>query len=177
LINGLQVLKNQTDLPTEDLPMRFLSATSLIAALLVSAPALSADTATEAAAKAAFKAFEAGEKSGNYRDFKALVSDQFNAYSHPLQPSRGVFKGAEAKSKMLELVAQREKTPNSLTFSEVVHHCAASTCLFQFNSEGQVGGGFPYKGYNVIALTVQNGKLTGFREYLGDLEPLWFQKK
>ncbi len=157
--------------------MRFLSNISIAVALVVSAPALSADAASEAAAKAAFAAFETGEKSGNYSAFKGLISDQFNAYSHPLQPSRGVFKGGEARAKILELVGQREKTPNALTFSDVAQHCAGNTCLFQFNSEGLVGGGFPYKGYNVIALTVQNGKLTGFREYLGDIEPLWFQKK
>jgi hypothetical protein len=28
-----------------------------------------------------------------------------------------------------------------------------------------------------IALTVAKGKVIGFREYLGDVEPLWFQKK
>jgi ketosteroid isomerase-like protein len=142
----------------------------------LSAP-LFANTAMEKSASAAFAAFGIGERTGNYAGFKALISQNFAVYSHPVQPMRGVFKGASALEKLNELIAQREKTSNGLTFSNIQRFCSGDTCIFQFDSEGLIAGGFPYKGNNIIALSVVGGKVTGFREYLGDVEPMWFQKK
>jgi hypothetical protein len=136
-----------------------------------------AETVIQKTAVAAFAAFGVGEKTGDYSGFKALISEKFALYSHPIQPARGVFKGASALEKMNELIAQREKAPNALTFTNVQRFCSGDTCVFQFDSEGVIAGNFPYKGYNAIALSVIGGKVTGFREYLGDVEPLWFQKK
>jgi hypothetical protein len=147
---------------------------SLIA---LSASSYAKDTAMEKTASAAFAAFGVGEKTGNYAGFKALISQNFAIYSHPVQPVRGVFKGASALKKMNELIAQREMTPNALTFSNIQRFCSGDTCIFQFNSEGLIAGSFPYKGYNIIALSVVGGKIAGFREYLGDVEPMWFQNK
>ncbi len=125
-------------------------------------------------AKQAFAAWEKGENSGDYSDFKRLISPNFAFYSHPLQPSRGVSKGKEALSQMNELIKAREKTPNNLKFSNVVVSFGGSTFIFQFDSEGKVGAN-DYKGWNVIALTIENGKVIGFREYFGDIEPAWFK--
>jgi hypothetical protein len=150
---------------------------ALFGFLALSTSIVAQTTPIEASASAAFAAFGFGEKTGDYSNFKALISKNFALYSHPIQPMRGVFKGALALEKMNELVAQREKTPNALTFSNVLRSCSSDTCIFQFDSEGLVAGSFPYKGYNTIALSVADGKITGFREYLGDVEPAWFQKK
>jgi hypothetical protein len=145
--------------------------------LTINGTAYAKELSVEKTATAAFAAFSVGEKTGDYSSFKKFISDGFLLYSHPVQPIRGVFNGAMAKDKMDELIAQREKTPNALTFSNVQHFCKGSSCVFQFDSEGLIAGNFPYKGYNAIALTVAKGKVIGFREYLGDVEPLWFQKK
>lgn len=125
----------------------------------------------------AFKAWETGESGGGYKEFSDLLSSDFDLYSHPLQPSRGVFTGKDALSKMNELIQSREKTPNSLRFK--LHHqtCSKSVCSFVFDSEGKVAGGYPYKGWNVIVIGTKNGKVTSFREFLGDIDPSWFQKK
>lgn len=125
-------------------------------------------------AKQAFAAWENGENSGDYSDFKGLLSPNFAFYSHPIQPNRGIFKGKEALSKMNELIKSRGKTPNNLKFSNVVVASGGNTFVFQFDSEGKVGGN-DYKGWNAIALTIESGKVTGFREYFGDVEPAWFK--
>jgi hypothetical protein len=149
---------------------------TLCCLIIVSTSVFAKDTRMEKTASAAFAAFGVGEKTGDYSGFKALISQSFALYSHPVQPMRGVFTGAIALEKMNELIAQRGKTPNALLFSKVKRLCSGDTCIFQFDSEGLVAGRFPYKGYNTIALTVIDGKITGFREYLGDVEPAWFQK-
>jgi hypothetical protein len=145
--------------------------------LSINGTAYAKDLGVEKTATAAFAAFGAGEKTGDYTSFKKFIGGDFSLYSHPVQPIRGVFIGAIARDKIGELIAKREKTPNALTFSNVQHFCKGSSCVFQFDSEGLIAGSFPYKGYNAIALTVAKGKVIGFREYLGDVEPLWFQKK
>lgn len=125
-------------------------------------------------AKQAFAAWEKGENSGDYSDFKAMLSPNFAIYSHPLQPSRGVYRGKEALLKMNELIEEREKAPNNLKFSNVLVTSGDNTFVFQFDSEGKVGS-YDYKGWNAISLTIENGKITGFREYFGDVEPDWFK--
>ncbi len=125
-------------------------------------------------AKQAFAAWEKGENSGDYSDFKTLLSPNFAFYSHPLQPSRGVYTGKEALSQMNELIKAREKAPNNLKFSNVVVTSGGGTFVFQFDSEGKVGA-YDYKGWNAISLTIENDKITGFREYFGDIEPAWFK--
>jgi hypothetical protein len=154
-----------------------LNALAFCSFVTLSSTICAKEAAVERTAAAAFAAFGVGEKTGDYARFKALLSPNFALYSHPIQPSRGVFKGASALENMNELISQREKTPNALTFTNVQRFCSGDTCIFQFDSEGIIAGSFPYKGYNSIALSVVSGKVTGFREYLGDVEPMWFQKK
>ena len=125
-------------------------------------------------AKQAFAAWEKGENSGDYGDFKAMLSPNFAFYSHPLRPGRGVYKGKEAFLKTNTLIEEREKAPNNLKFSNILVTSGDNTFVFQFDSEGKVGG-HDYKGWNTISLTIENGKITGFREYFGDVEPAWFK--
>lgn len=123
----------------------------------------------------AFAAWEKGESSGDYDDFKLLLgAAEFEIFSHPLAPARGTFRGSDALAKMRELIAGREKTPNALRFSNVSIAAGEEVFVFQFDSEGTVAGGFVYRGWNAIALTIKNGKIVGFREYVGDLDPAWF---
>jgi ketosteroid isomerase-like protein len=126
-------------------------------------------------AKRAFAAWEVGENSGDYEAFKKLLAADFELFSHPLQPARGVFKGVQALAKMNELIASREKSPNNLRFSNITITQNENTFVFMFDSAGKVAGDFDYKGWNAIALTVKTGKIVGFREYFGDVEPNWFK--
>lgn len=126
-------------------------------------------------AQAAFRAWEKGENTGDYQDFKNLLSPHFNLFSHPLQPARGVFKDSIALTKINELIALREKSPNNLKFSNIQMTKNQNTYVFIFDSEGKVGGGFSYLGWNIIVLIVEQSKVTGFREYFGDIEPNWFK--
>jgi len=126
-------------------------------------------------AERAFAAWEKGENSGDYADFKKLLAPDFEIFSHPLQPSRGIFKGAAALAKMNELIASRKKSPNNLKFSNIIVTNNRNTFVFLFDSAGPVAGGFPYRGWNAVALTVKNNRISGFREYFGDVEPNWFK--
>jgi ketosteroid isomerase-like protein len=149
------------------------SATSPVAPSVQS----TAPSSQAAAAANAFRAWEKGESTGNYADFRAALSADFSLFSHPVQPARGVFRGLEAREKMNQLIDQRSQNPNQLKFANVRQHQTSDSFVFEFDSEGKVSG-FPYKGWNAIALTIgTDGRVTGFREYLGDIDPAWFQKR
>ncbi|GAB3227125.1 hypothetical protein [Spirosoma arcticum] len=123
-------------------------------------------------AQLAFQAWARGEQTGLYDDYKALLSDSFRLFSHPLL---GRFIESEALACMLALIAEREKTPNQLVFSNIGMASGENTFLFQFDSVGTVSGGFSYQGYNIIGFVVEDGRVTGFREYFGHIDPQWFK--
>jgi ketosteroid isomerase-like protein len=122
----------------------------------------------------AFDAWQAGESSGDYSKFRALLADDFEIFSHPITPDRGVVKGTEAKKRLLKLIEDRRAKPNQLRFSNVRVFQSGREFVFQFDSEGKIAGSFPYRGWNTVALTIADGKVVGFREYLGDVDPKWF---
>jgi hypothetical protein len=127
----------------------------------------------KALAQTAISAWEKGESSGDYSDFKSLLATDFNLFSHPLM---GRFSGREAKAKMDAIIAEREKLPNALTFSEVMITTGDNYALIAFNSEGTVmDGKYPYQGYNVIGFKLTGGKISGFREYFGFVDPAMFK--
>jgi hypothetical protein len=129
------------------------------------------------AAQKAFTAWEKGESTGNYADFKAALSPDFNLFSHPVQPARGVYSGSKAKELMTQLIDQRTQNPNQLKFANVRQYPSQNSFMFEFDSEGKVSG-YPYKGWNVIQISIgADNKVVGFREYLGDIDPAWFQKR
>lgn len=127
----------------------------------------------------AFKAWETGESTGNYTAFRQLMAPGFHTFAHPLRtdgkPTQ--LSGATARQHMEALMQARTANPNQLRFRNVVASYGDSTAVFQFDSEGTLAGGYPYRGYNVIALTIRGGQVVGFQEYFGDIDPLWFQTK
>ena len=152
---------------------------SLGALLLTSLLGLAAAAPTAAPANPAalaqrvFEAWQQGEKTGDYATFKTFLGPKFRQFSHPLS---GQHAGAAGLARLRALVAEREKTPNHLTFSQVERTGSAALFTFHFNSAGTVAGGMAYEGYNAISLRIENGHLTGFREYFGYVNPAWFQK-
>jgi hypothetical protein len=134
-------------------------------------------SAQASAAQRALLAWEKGESTGNYADFKATLSPDFNLFSHPVQPARGVFTGSKAREMMMQLMDQRTQTPNQLKFANLRQHQSQNSFMFEFDSEGKVSG-YPYKGWNVIHISIgPDNKVVSFREYLGDIDPAWFQKR
>lgn len=123
-------------------------------------------------AETAFDAWGIGERTGDYSAFKRFLSPSFQEFSHPLL---GYHQGGEALAQMNALIASREKAPNQLVFSARQLIYNDQQYVFLFNSDGKVAGDFPYHGYNVIVLRVDKGKLTGFREYFGMIDPNWFK--
>jgi ketosteroid isomerase-like protein len=126
------------------------------------------------AAETAFQAWAKGELTGDYTDFKSLISENFVRFSHPFSVSRGSYTGSLARQMMVQLIASREAQPNHLTFSNITSAIGDNTVIFQFDSQGTVGGGYPYQGWNIIAITIENEQVVGFREYFGDIDPSWF---
>ncbi len=126
-----------------------------------------------ATGKTAITAWEKGENTGNYNDFKALLSTEFNSFSHPLI---GKFIDTEAKLKLNNLIAERENVSNNLTFSNLTYTSSPTSIAFQFNSKGMVQGGkFPYEGFNIIVFHIAKNKIIGFQEYFGFVDPNWFK--
>jgi hypothetical protein len=121
----------------------------------------------------AFDAWQIGERTGKYDDFKKLLSKNFNVFSHPLI---GKYSGAEALVKMQNLIGEREKLSNALTFTDVKTFSDDTKVIFQFNSQGTVQNGkFPYQGFNIIIFHIQNDEIVGFQEYFGFIDPNWFK--
>ena len=130
-------------------------------------------------ANRAFAAWQKGEHDGVYDDFLALMSarEEFVIYSHPLE-KRGVLRGGEGYDALRELIAGRIKNPNQLTFSNAKVYENGGEIAVQFDSNGRTAGSAaPYNGYNAIFFTIKDGKVAGFREYLGYIDPAWFQAK
>jgi hypothetical protein len=144
---------------------------------LTQAQAPATASAQASAAQRAFLAWEKGENTGNYADFKAALSPDFSLFSHPVQPARGVYTASKAKEMITQLIDQRTQTPNQLKFTNVRQYQWQSSFMFEFDSEGKVSG-YPYKGWNAIHIAIDpDNKVVSFREYLGDIDPAWFQKR
>jgi hypothetical protein len=123
--------------------------------------------------KKAFDAWQIGERTGNYTDFKALLSKNFNSFSHPLI---GRFANGEALNAMLKLIADRKITPNNLEFSNAIFSSNANSITIQFDSKGMVqNNAFAYAGYNIIVFEIENSNISGFKEYFGFVDPNWFK--
>ncbi|MBC8084373.1 MAG: hypothetical protein H7Z21_14315 [Hymenobacter sp.] len=148
---------------------------SLLSGLGLAAVAagLAAPSTPPSVGEQAFRAWALGEQTGNYTPFRALLGPGFRSFAHPL---RGRFAGAEARAQLEALLAEREAVPNALTFSNVVVTANADAVVYQFDSAGQVAGGYAYQGYNVLAFEVTDGALVGLREYFGYVDPQWFQQ-
>ena len=130
-------------------------------------------------AELALKAWEEGEHGGNYQDFKALLSPEFGFFAHPMVAG-GTAYGAAALEQMLELMRGQEQNPNHLsfshpTFSQGVDVRGEPKVVVEFDSEGTLAGGAMVKSRNAIVFGVQDGKITGFREYFGLVDPSWFK--
>jgi hypothetical protein len=88
---------------------------------------------------------------------------------------RGTHMGTGARAMMFELIANREKAPNCLEFSNVIRAENDGTFIFLFDSKGQIARGYPYEGFNALIFVIEAERIISFREYFGDVNPEWFQ--
>ena len=127
----------------------------------------------QATATKVFNAWQQGEAGNGYGAFKLYLDEvAFRKFSHPLV---GNHRDKDALDQLHALIKEREAKPNQLQFSNVITYSFENKFCFQFDSEGKVSGGFPYKGYNIIQLEIKDDKLVGFREYFGFVDPAWFK--
>lgn len=124
-----------------------------------------ADTST---ARKAFDLFAQGWTTGDFDPYIALLADEM-MFWFPMGVHRGKFSGVEGRQQMIAKCRDHEKAGDRLTFSEPQYSLVnESSVMFEFESEGLYAGD-PYKGHNAIAFETKDGKITGFREYFGDL--------
>lgn len=153
----------------------FTSALILTAVLaLVGCAGSDEDTAQkEQTARKAYDAFVAGWATGDFEPYIAMLSEQFE-FSYPAGADRGLYTGAEGRTRMVNKVRGHSSRGERLTIKPPTRHgVAGNTVFFEFDSEGQFGD-YPYRGHNIIAFDVQGDRITAFREFFGDIDPPLF---
>jgi hypothetical protein len=126
-------------------------------------------TSTFAIAQQAFEAFEQGWATGNFQPFLNSLTDEF-IFWYPYGEYRGKFSGYEGKAMIVAKCRGHSESGDRLIFSKPHHITSSSTTvMFEFECEGVLGGE-PYEGRLAIALDVSGNKISGFREYFGDVD-------
>jgi len=124
-------------------------------------------------ARTAFKKFQSGWASGDFSDYLALITDDFE-FSFPTGEHRGVFTGNAGREKMIAKCRDDAASGARLTLSEPRTVAVdGQTVIFEFESAGDLDGQ-PYKGRNIIVLEIHGERVQGYREYFGDLDPKLF---
>lgn len=120
-------------------------------------------------AQQAFTAFAEGWMTSNFQTFLEMLTDEFTFW-YPYGKYRGKFIGREGKAQMIAKCRDHSEAVDQLTFSSP-HHITSSdtTVMFEFECEGIIGGE-SYHRRLAIALDVSNDKISGFREYFGDVD-------
>jgi ketosteroid isomerase-like protein len=120
-------------------------------------------------AQHAFAAFAHGWATGDFQPFLEMLTDEFTFW-YPYGNYRGKFTGRTGKAQMISKCRDHRESGDRLTFSSP-HHITSSetTVMFEFECEGVVDRE-PYQGRIAIALDVSHEKISGFREYFGDVD-------
>lgn len=120
-------------------------------------------------AQPAFDAFAQGWATGNFQPFLEMLTDEFTFW-YPYGNYRGKFTGRAGKAQMIAKCHEHTQAGDRLTFSPP-HHITSSdtTVMFEFECEGMIDKE-PYRGRIAIALEVSDGRISGFREYFGDVD-------
>ena len=120
-------------------------------------------------AQQAFAAFAEGWRTSDFQPFLEMLTDEFTFW-YPYGKYRGKFSGREGKAQMIAKCRDHSEAVDCLSFSPP-HHITSSdtTVMFEFECEGIIGGE-SYRGRLAIALDVRDDKISGFREYFGDVD-------
>ncbi len=120
-------------------------------------------------ARQAFTAFSQGWISGDFQPFLELLTDDF-VFWYPYGKYRGKFSGTEGKAQIIAKCHEHRMAGDRLSFCSP-HHIMSSetTVMFEFECEGIIDRE-PYRGRIALALDISNDRISGFREYFGDVD-------
>lgn len=127
---------------------------------------------TLATEKVAFKLWSKGWDTGDFDGYIGMLSDDFT-FSYPMGDHRGLYRGKEGKMHMIEKCREHTAANHRLTFIITNITSNSKGVVFEFDAAGKFGE-YPYKGRNAIAFDITGDKISGFREYLGDIDPAMF---
>ncbi|MEM8828787.1 MAG: nuclear transport factor 2 family protein [Cyanobacteria bacterium P01_G01_bin.19] len=116
-----------------------------------------------AIAKIAFNYFSQGLASGEWADFIAMLTEDFN-FSFPVAPFQGNNIGKDKAKKFFNYVSQQVfATGLNLTVERITSN--ENTVVFEVRSQGLMFGK-PYNNQAAISFDVKGDRICGYREYL-----------
>jgi ketosteroid isomerase-like protein len=120
-------------------------------------------------AQDAFFAFCQGWMTGDFQPFLAMLADKLD-FSYPYGKHRGRFTGQDGKAQITAKCHDHTAAGDYLNF-QPPHHITSSetTVMFEFECAGVIDGE-AYHGRIAIALDVSGDRVSGFREYFGDVD-------
>jgi ketosteroid isomerase-like protein len=120
-------------------------------------------------AQDAFEAFSQGWSIGDFQPFLTMLTEEFD-FSYPYGKYRGRFTGQDGKAQITAKCRDHSKAGDHLNF-QPPHHITSSetTVIFEFECTGVIEGE-AYHGRIAIALDVSGDRISGFREYFGDVD-------
>ena len=114
-------------------------------------------------AREALNAWETGQKTGNFSDFKQRLSNEFNVFSHP---TVGKVVGENAKQTILDFIEEQEKNTSRIEFSNITFTKLENSFAYQFDVKS-VNGNDNFNGFNMIKIVIEDEKIVTFQEYYG----------
>ncbi len=114
-------------------------------------------------AELAFQAFSHGLASGDWSQLLDYLTEDF-AFWFPAGPFKGWNYGREKAQEFFSMVSN--VFPDGLTLTVQSITSNPSTVVFEVRSEGLMMG-HPYENQAAIAFDVRDGKICGYREYMG----------
>ena len=131
---------------------------------------MSADSAPRT--RRVVSAWHQGEGGGSYRDFRNLLAQDFDYFSHAFI---GAKHGADALEALNNLLADRERHPGTLTFRDILCFEHEDFGIVRYHSSGIVSGParVSYDGPAVILFHFSGDRICGFEESLGWFGPTW----
>ena len=147
--------------------MMVLALGAMLAGCAATAPAR-APSSTEQVAERFIDLHRRGWATGEWGEYLALISDDFTFWM-PAGDVRGKNVGKTAWERYVRSATQAGtrltiSAPQVLTMS-------GDHFVFESTSEGLLFGKVPWKNRVAISVDVRDGKIVGFREYFGDLDP------
>lgn len=117
-------------------------------------------------ARRAWEALAEGHRSGDFTRYVAMLSADYS-FSIPVGPFRGMHRGLERAQAFFDAVAAANP---HLTYREPLRICAAhNTVVIEFDDDGDFGG-VTYRNRIVASFDIEDGLVTAYREYFGDVD-------
>lgn len=118
-------------------------------------------------ANRAFGFLKKGFSDGDFEPYFAMLSEDYT-FCLPLEPARGEHRGVE---KAREYYRMSKDTGSWLNLHDPFSVTGNDkTVIFEFEVNGVIEGK-DFRNRIAIALDVRGDKISGFREYLGDVAP------